>query len=56
VTRVNMLRVSRHESMKEYPFFMDVKLPLTITPKIVNVLMKDLTKTKQDEVWRGMYT
>jgi ATP-dependent Lon protease len=56
VTRVNMLRVSRHESMKEYPFFMDVQLPLTITPKIVNVLMKDLTKTKQDEVWRAMYT
>jgi ATP-dependent Lon protease len=56
VTRVNMLRVSRHESMKEYPFFMDVQLPLTITPKIVNVLMKDLTKTKHDEVWRAMYT
>jgi ATP-dependent Lon protease len=56
VTRVNMLRVSRHESMKEYPFYMDFQLPLTITPQIVKVLMKDLTKIKQDETWRHMYT
>lgn len=56
VARINMLRVSRHESMKEYPFYMDVQLPLTITPQIVKVLMKDLTKIKQDDTWRHMYT
>jgi hypothetical protein len=56
VTRINMLRVSRHESMKEYPFYMDVQLPMTITPQIVKVLMKDLTKIKQDDTWRHMYT
>lgn len=56
ITRLNMLRVSNHESMKEYPFYMDIKFPLKITPKVVQTLLKDTAKVKQDEVWKYMYT
>lgn len=56
MTRLNMLRVSQHESMKEYPFYMEFKFPLTITKKVIDTLMKDTMKIKQAEVWRTMYT
>lgn len=56
ITRLNMLRVSDHESMKEYPFYMDVKFPLQITPKVIQTLLKDTAKIKQDETWKMMYT
>jgi ATP-dependent Lon protease len=56
MTRLNMLRVSQHESMKEYPFYMEVTLPLQITKKVVQTLMKDGAKIKQEETWRTMYT
>jgi ATP-dependent Lon protease len=56
VTRLNMLRVSKHESMKEYPFYMDVSFPLKMTPQMVKTLLKDNTKKKEDETWRMMYT
>jgi len=56
ITRLNMLRVSKHESMKEYPFYMDVKFPLKITPQIIKTLLKDNSKVKLDETWRAMYT
>ena len=55
VTRLNMLRVSKHESMKDYPFYMDVNFPLKLTPQMVKILLKDNMKTKQDESWRMMY-
>jgi len=56
ITRLNMLRVSKHESMKEYPFYMDIEFPLQITPKMIQTLMKDSTTIKQDETWKMMYT
>jgi ATP-dependent Lon protease len=56
VTRLNMLRVSKHESMKEYPFYMDVKFPLKITSQTIKLLLKDNAKQKQDETWKMMYT
>jgi ATP-dependent Lon protease len=56
ITRLNMLRVSKHESMKDYPFFMDVEFPLQITPKVIQTLLKDSTTIKQDETWKMMYT
>jgi len=56
ITRLNMLRVSKHESMKAYPFYMDVSFPLNITPLTIKTLLKDDGKKKQDETWRMMYT
>ena len=56
ITRLNMLRVSDHESMKEYPFYMEVKFPLKITPKVIQTMMKDTSKAKQEDVWKMMYT
>lgn len=56
VTRLNMLRVSKHESMKDYPFYMDISFPLKLTPQMVQTLLKDNTKRKEDETWRMMYT
>jgi len=56
ITRLNMLRVSKHESMKEYPFYMDIEFPLQITPKMIQTLMKDAVTVKQDETWKMMYT
>ena len=56
ITRLNMLRVSKHESMKEYPFYMDIEFPLQITPKVIQTLLKDSATIKQDETWKMMYT
>jgi ATP-dependent Lon protease len=56
MTRLNMLRVSQHESMKEYSFYMDVQFPLQITKKVIQTLLKENAKVKQDETWRMMYT
>ena len=53
VTRLNMLRISKHESMKEYEFYMDVKFPLKLTPLIIEKLLDK--KTKESEAWRSMY-
>jgi ATP-dependent Lon protease len=55
MTRLNMLRVSYDESMKEYPFYMDVSFPLTIDEKIVRTLLCDLN-IKEPETWVHMYT
>ena len=54
VTRLNMLRISKHESMKEYEFYMDVKFPLNLTPLIIEKLLVE-KKTKEPEAWRSMY-
>jgi ATP-dependent Lon protease len=55
VTRLNMLRVSYDESMKEYPFYMDVQFPLVIDEKVVKVLLGDLNP-KEPETWIHMYS
>jgi len=55
MTRLNMLRVSCEESMKEYSFYMDVAFPLKIDEKVVKILLDDLTP-KEPETWVHMYT
>jgi ATP-dependent Lon protease len=55
ITRLNMLRVSKHESMKEYTFYMDVSFPMKLTPRIIQTLLKDAPK-KEEEGWKMMYT
>ena len=55
MTRINMLRVAKHESMKDYKFYMDIELPLTITEDIVKHVLIDHVK-KDPETWRSMYS
>lgn len=54
MTRLNMLRVAKHESMKEYKFYMDVCFPLRISEDVVKTLLVDFEK-KEPEVWRSLY-
>ena len=55
MTRVNMLRVTNHPSMKDYKFHMEVMFPLTLTEDIIKKLMCD-SETKEPETWRSLYT
>jgi ATP-dependent Lon protease len=55
MTRLNMLRVSSDESMKEYSFYMDVQFPLKIDEKVVKTLLGDLSP-KEPDTWIHMYT
>lgn len=55
MTRINMLRVAKHESMKDYKFYMDIEFPLTITEDIVKTVLVDFVK-KDPETWKSMYT
>jgi len=54
MTRLNMLRVAKHESMKDYKFYMDISFPLTISESVVKTLLCDFEK-KEPEVWRSLY-
>lgn len=54
MTRLNMLRVANHESMKEYKFYMDVVFPLNITESIIKTLPHDTDK-RESESWKLMY-
>jgi ATP-dependent Lon protease len=55
LTRLNMLRVSKHQSMKEYEFYMDVEFPFVLTQtKIEKLLSK--SKKKEFEPWMSFYT
>lgn len=54
ITRLNMLRVTNHESMKDFKFYMDVKFPLHVNESVVKTLLND-TATKEPETWRSMY-
>lgn len=54
MTRLNMLRVTKHESMKDYKFYMDIVFPLTITESVVKTLLTDFEK-KEPEAWRSLY-
>ena len=55
MTRLNMLRVSYDETMKNYSFYMDVQFPLVIDESVVKILLGDLNP-KEPETWRYMYT
>jgi len=54
MTRLNMLRIIKDDSMKEYKFYMDIAFPLTITESIVKTLLTDFEK-KEPETWRSLY-
>ena len=54
MTRLNMLRVMKDPSMKDYPFYIDYKLPFVLTETSVKVLLTDSGK-KEFESWRMMY-
>jgi hypothetical protein len=54
MTRINMLRVTRHESMKAYKFYMDIQFPLVITETVVQKMLEDINK-KEVESWKSMY-
>lgn len=54
MTRINMLRVAKHESMKDYKFYMDVQFPLTINESVIKTILIDSSK-KEPEVWRSLY-
>jgi len=55
MTRINMLRVTKHESMKEYKFYMDISFPLSITEAVAQKILTDTNK-KEFESWRTLYT
>jgi ATP-dependent Lon protease len=55
MTRLNMLRVAKHESMKDYKFYMDVMFPITVTEDVVKKLLNDHEK-KDPETWRSLYS
>jgi ATP-dependent Lon protease len=52
--RINMLRISNHESMKTYEFYMDLKFPLEINETVVKKILCDST-IKEPELWRSLY-
>lgn len=54
MTRLNMLRVAKHESMKDYKFYMDVVFPLVISESVVKTLLSDFEK-KEPETWKSLY-
>jgi ATP-dependent Lon protease len=54
MTRINMLRVAKHESMKDYKFYMDIEFPLTITEPVIKTILIDSSK-KEPEPWRSLY-
>jgi hypothetical protein len=49
-----MLRIAKHESMKEYKFYIDLVLPLTISEDVVKKILCDYNK-KEPETWRSLY-
>lgn len=55
MTRLNMLRISNHETMKDYGFFMEVTTPFEINEDVVKKLLFDYNK-KEPETWKSMYT
>jgi len=55
MTRINVLRVTRHESMKEYKFYMDIQFPLVVTESVVQKALIDINK-KELESWKLMYS
>lgn len=55
MTRINMLRVAKDVSMKEYKFYMDIQFPFTITEEVVKTLLCDFDK-KETASWTHLYT
>ena len=54
VTRLNMLRISKDPSMKQYDFYVDLSFPLKLTCGLIEKLLQE-KKVKEPESWRMMY-
>jgi len=54
MTRLNMLRVMRDDSVKEYSFFVEYTTPFVLNEQTTRKLLTDLGK-KESENWRHMY-
>ena len=54
MTRLNMLRVMRDDSMKAYSFFVEYTTPFVLNDQTTRKLLTDLGK-KESENWRHMY-
>lgn len=55
LTRLNMLRVSDRQAMRDYKFYMDFETPFVITESVVRKLLVDYDE-KEVEIWRSLYT
>ena len=55
MTRLNMLRVTQDDTMKDFEFYMDVQFPLLITKHVAETLLSNYEK-KESESWKSMYT
>ncbi len=55
MTRINMLRVAKDDSMKDYKFYMDISFPCKITEEVVKKILCDLDVKKVEE-WKSLYT
>jgi ATP-dependent Lon protease len=56
MTRINMLRIAKDDSMKDYKFYMDVSFPFKITEDVVKKILCDSDTKKDSEDWRTLYT
>jgi ATP-dependent Lon protease len=54
VMRINMMRISDEETMKEYKFYTKLDFPVRLTPAILRTLLSDILQ-KEPELWRHMY-
>jgi len=55
ITRINMLRISDEETMKDYKFYIPVSFPMKLTEPTIKKLLFDTNK-KEAEFWQTMYT
>ncbi len=55
ITRINMIRVTADDTMKDYKFYVDFELPFKITEPIVKKVLFDFD-LKEPETWRTFYT
>ena len=56
MTRINMLRIAKDDSMKDYKFYMDIVFPFKITEDVVKKILCDSDTKKESEDWRTLYT
>ena len=55
LARINMLRIAKDPSMREYKFYTDLAFPMTITESVAKKLLTDLNQ-KEPETWRSLYS
>ena len=55
ITRINMLRISDEETMKDYKFYIPVSFPMKLSEPTIKKLLFDMNK-KEPDFWQTMYT